>query len=202
MRRRGRRGSFESAFNKNKKKRRAFISFYFNIYINRSFFHPPYLISLFFLPLRSIFPVNISLFVCFCVFSSVSYIALRVTRCDGQDGRPSINSLCHTGNAGGGTGRGWRRLRRAVRGETGLWEGPHTGRSYCLVLEPGEEKKRVEKKRRKKLREMAIRPENVPRPLLLLQNKGSTSPFFPPAGPSHACMLLSASIQGTKRSTI
>lgn len=53
------------------------------------------------------FPVNISLFVCFCVFFySVSYIALRVTGCDGQNGRPSINSLCHTGNAGGGAGRG------------------------------------------------------------------------------------------------
>lgn len=52
-----------------KKTRRAFNSFYFNIYINRSFFHPRYFI-VFFLPLRSIFPVNISLFVCFCVFFS------------------------------------------------------------------------------------------------------------------------------------
>lgn len=128
-------------------------------------------------------------------FSSVSYIALRVTGCDGQDGRPSINSLCHTGNAGGGTGRSRRRLCRAVRGETGLWEGPHTARSYCLVLKPGEEKKRVGEggKEGKKKREMAIRPENVPLPLLLLQNRGSNSPFFPPAGPSHACMLLSNS---------
>lgn len=133
------------------------------------------------------------MFLCFFSPPSVSYIALRVTGCDGQDGRPSINSFCHTGNAGGGTCRGRRRLCRAVRGETGLWEGPHTARSYCLVLEPGEEKKRVgEGKQEKKFREMAIRPENVPLPLLL-QNRGSNSPFFPPAGPSHACMLLSNS---------
>lgn len=117
-------GPLKALFNnkkkqKQKKKPTCFNSFYFNIYINRSFFHPRYFI-VFFLPLRSIFPVNISLFVCFCVFFSVSYIALRVTGCDGQDGRPSINSLCHTGNAGGGTCRGGRRLCRAVRGETGL----------------------------------------------------------------------------------
>lgn len=39
-------GPLKALFNK-KKKRRAFISFYFNIYINRSFFHPRYFISLF-----------------------------------------------------------------------------------------------------------------------------------------------------------
>lgn len=37
--------------------------------MNRSFFHPRYFISLFFLPLRSIFPVNNSLFVVFMFFS-------------------------------------------------------------------------------------------------------------------------------------
>lgn len=41
-------GPLKALFNKKKKKRRAFISFYFNIYINRSFFHPRYFISLFF----------------------------------------------------------------------------------------------------------------------------------------------------------
>ena len=114
------------------------------------------------------------MFLFFFLLSSVSYIALRVTGCDGQDRRPGINSLCHTGNAGGGTGRGRRRLRRAVRGETGLREGPHTARSYCLVLEPGRRKEARRGERggggggggleeeEKKMSEMAIRPENVP----------------------------------------
>lgn len=64
--------------------------------------------------------------------------------------------------------------------------------AWCWSLE----KKRSEEgrgKKEEKMREMAIRPENVPLPLLLLQNRGSNSPFFPPAGPSHACMLLSNS---------
>lgn len=111
----------KALFNKKKKKkRRAFISFIL-IFISIGPFFIRDISQVFFLPLRSIFPVNISLFVCFCVFLfCVSYIALRVTGGDGQDGRPSINSLCHTGNAGGGTGRGRRRLGRAVRGEAGL----------------------------------------------------------------------------------
>lgn len=79
--------------------------------------------SFFLLLLRSISPVNISLF---CVISSsdfcllLSYVALRVAGRDGQDGRPGVHALCQAGHAGGGTGRGGRRLGRAVRGEPGL----------------------------------------------------------------------------------
>jgi len=67
--------------------------------------------------------------------------------------------------------------------------------AWCWSLE----KKRRQRRgggggEKEQIREMAIRPENVPLPLLLLlQNRGSNSPFFPPAGPCHACMLLSNS---------
>lgn len=79
MKRRGRRGSFWKRFlikkNLKKEKRRAFISFNFNIYINRSFFSSAiFHKSFFFLPLRSIFPCKYFSFCLFlCVFSSPPY---------------------------------------------------------------------------------------------------------------------------------
>lgn len=59
-------GPLKALFDKKKKKRRAFISFYFNIYINRSFFHPRYFISLFFSSSQVHFPCK---YFSFCVFS-------------------------------------------------------------------------------------------------------------------------------------
>lgn len=177
---------------KQKKNRRAFNSFYFNIYINRSFFHPRYFI-VFFLPLRSIFPVNISLFVCFCVFF------LRIIH------RTPSHWMWRTGWTSqyqlslSYWKRWWwdlPRLKATLPSCEGL-DRPLRGTSYRLVLLLGVGAWRRKETRRggerEKMREMAIRPENVPLPLLLLQNRGSNSPFFPPAGPRHACVLLSNS---------
>lgn len=68
MSRRGRRGSFKKRF-LIIKKRRAFISFYFNIYINRSFFHPRYFNKSFFSSSQVHFPCkyfSFCLFLCRC----------------------------------------------------------------------------------------------------------------------------------------
>lgn len=67
MSRRGRRGSFKKRF-LIIKKNDVLLSLFILIFISIGpFFIRDILISLFFLPLRSIFPVNISLFVCFYV---------------------------------------------------------------------------------------------------------------------------------------
>lgn len=66
MKRRGRRGSLESALNK--KMTCFYLFFYFNIYINWSFFfHPPYLLSFFFLH-QVHFPCKYFSFLCVCYF--------------------------------------------------------------------------------------------------------------------------------------
>lgn len=58
--------------------------------------------------------------------------------------------------------------------------------AWCWSLE--EKRSEVEEKEGgKKISEMAIRPENVPYPLLPPQNRGSNRPFFSPCRP-HACM--------------
>lgn len=191
MSRRGRRGSFKKRF-LIIKKRRAFISFYFNIYINRSFFHPRYFNKSFFLPLRSIFPVNISLFVCFyvvVVVVAVSFFcwwfllsefsppyhtshseSLDVT--DRMDVPVSTRSVILETLVVG---------LAAVDGDSAeLWGvRPASERdlmplgpiAWCWSLEKkkgGASRGRGREKNRgwgwKKMREMAIRPENVPPP--------------------------------------
>lgn len=70
--------------------------------------------------------------------------------------------------------------------------------AWCWSLEK-QRKEEGKKRKKKKTREMAIRPENVPLPLLLLQNRVQTRLSFPlPAPAMHACFYQIASFQGTK----
>lgn len=185
-----------------KKTRRAFNSFYFNIYINRSFFHPRYFI-VFFLPLRSIFPVNISLFVCFCVFF------LRIIH------RTPSHWMWRTGWTSqyqlslSYWKRWWWDLPRlkATLPSCEGWDRPLRGTSYRLVLLLGvgawrrKETRRGEKEKKWEKWQLDLRMSPFPSSSCKIGVQTRLS--FPlPAPGMHACFYQIASFQGTKHITI
>jgi len=68
-----------------------------------------------------------------------SYIEIRVTVCNWEDG-PAVASFIHTGDAGGGTGGRARGLGRAVRCAPGLRHGAQAALTQSVMLKPKKHK--------------------------------------------------------------